>query len=151
MGLPPRFEVVVLLSTRFAGNNGADAETASILKHAARSVTLPADLPGARRAVAGAKLDVLVYAELGEVDPFIYSLAFSRLAPVQAKFWGHFGTSGLSSLDYYLTADAFTPERWGGGRGGGGGGGEADDDHHEGELVRLVIQQGSVVMWADRR
>ena len=108
----PRFRVVVLLSTRFSGNNAHDAVTRAISASAERSVELPGDVDGARRAIERERLDVLVYAELGEVDPFIYSLAFSRLAPIQAKFWGHFATSGLSSIDYYLTADAFAPDRW---------------------------------------
>lgn len=39
------------------------------------------------------RLDVLVYPEVG-LDPVAYFLAFSRLAPVQAVWWGHPDTTG---------------------------------------------------------
>ena len=36
-------------------------------------------------------------------------LASSRLAPVQVASWGHPETSGLPTIDYYLSAAAFEP------------------------------------------
>src|SRR6202012_800714 len=32
-----------------------------------------------------------------------------RLAPVQISSWGHAETSGLPTIDYYLSADCFEP------------------------------------------
>jgi predicted O-linked N-acetylglucosamine transferase (SPINDLY family) len=42
------------------------------------------------------RLDVLVYPEVG-LDPVAYFLAFSRLAPVQAVWWGHPDTTGATT------------------------------------------------------
>ena len=76
-------------------------------------VDLPATLPPARQRIAELGLDVLIYADLG-MEGFTYSLAFSRLAPVQCAMWGHPSTSGIWAIDYFIssalaeTADAQT-------------------------------------------
>ncbi len=53
--------------------------------------------------------DVLVYPEVG-LDVLTLKLAGMRLAPVQVASWGHPASTGLPSIDYYLTAAAFEPE-----------------------------------------
>ena len=52
--------------------------------------------------------DVLIYPEIG-MDPVALKLASLRLAPVQAASWGHPETSGLPTLDYYLSAQDLEP------------------------------------------
>ena len=56
-----------------------------------------------RRSLAQ-QLDVLIYTDLG-MEGFTWSLAFSRLAPVQAAMWGHPITSGLDTVDYYISSE----------------------------------------------
>jgi CRISPR-associated protein Csy1 len=53
-------------------------------------------------------LDVLVYPEIG-MYPRHHWLAALRLAPIQCAAWGHPVTTGLSSIDYFLSADATEP------------------------------------------
>jgi protein O-GlcNAc transferase len=53
-------------------------------------------------------LDVLIYPEIG-MHPLTLQLACLRLAPVQAASWGHPETTGLPTMDLYLSADAFEP------------------------------------------
>ncbi len=53
-------------------------------------------------------LDVLIYPGIG-MDSLGYQLASLRLAPMQAASWGHPETSGLPTMDYYLSGDAFEP------------------------------------------
>ena len=72
-------------------------------------VEVPTNLPAARQAIAGQRLDVLYYADIG-MDPVTYSLAFSRLAPVQCVTWGHPVTTGLDTIDYFISMDAAEPE-----------------------------------------
>jgi predicted O-linked N-acetylglucosamine transferase (SPINDLY family) len=60
------------------------------------------------RAIADKQLDVLIYPEIG-MNAMSIKLASLRLAPVQVAAWGHPETTGLPTLDYYLSADAFEP------------------------------------------
>lgn len=63
-------------------------------------------LPEWIRCIREANLDVLIHPELG-MDSLTAKLASLRLAPVQMGSWGHPETTGLSTIDYYLSADLF--------------------------------------------
>jgi len=54
------------------------------------------------------QLDVLIYPEIG-MDPLSIKLASLRLAPVQVATWGHPETTGLPTIDYYLSAEEMEP------------------------------------------
>ncbi|MBF0128322.1 MAG: hypothetical protein HQM02_14060, partial [Magnetococcales bacterium] len=58
------------------------------------------------RSLLAARLDILIYPELG-MDTLTAQLAALRLAPVQMVAWGHPETSGLPTMDYYLSAELF--------------------------------------------
>ena len=70
---------------------------------------LPGSLPAAREAIAAIEPDVLFYPDIG-MDPVTYFLAFARLAPVQCATWGHPVTTGMPTIDFYLSCDAAEPE-----------------------------------------
>lgn len=74
------------------------------------------------QAILGQQLDVLAFPEIG-MHTLAAQLASLRLAPVQLASWGHPETSGIPTLDYYISADAFEPP-------------EADQYYTE-KLVRL--------------
>lgn len=57
----------------------------------------------AAQTIQSAQLDLLIYPEIG-MDPFSYMLAHSRLALHQVVLAGHPLTSGLSTLDYFITS-----------------------------------------------
>ncbi len=65
-------------------------------------------LAEARRIIGGEQLDVLYFADI-IMDPWAYFLAFSRLAPVQCTSWGHPITTGIPTMDYYLSARDLEP------------------------------------------
>ena len=74
-----------------------------------RSVSLPASLTDAQRELANLSLDVLFYPDIG-MSAFTYFLAFARLAPVQAVSWGHPDTTGLDTVDYFVSAVTIEPD-----------------------------------------
>ena len=57
-----------------------------IREHADDYVQLPCNLAIARRLIAQRKLDILMYTDIG-MEPVTYSLACTRLAPVQCAMW----------------------------------------------------------------
>lgn len=53
-------------------------------------------------------LDILLYPEIG-MDTTCKALACLRLAPIQITSWGHPETTGLPTIDYYLSSDLLEP------------------------------------------
>lgn len=86
----------------------ADALAREIADAADRHVVLPADLDAARRMVAEQKLDILFFTDIG-MEPFTYFLAFSRLAPVQCAAWGHPVTTGIDTVDFFVSNPHMDP------------------------------------------
>lgn len=58
------------------------------------------------RAILEKQVDVLIYPEIG-MDTLTCKLANLRLAPIQAASWGHPETTGLPTIDYYISAKEF--------------------------------------------
>ena len=87
-----------------------------------RFVSGPLALATWRETILADRPHVLVYPEIG-MSPIAPLLAAQRLAPVQCNSWGHPDTSGLPTLDYYLSSALMEP---------------ADADaHYTEKLVRL--------------
>ncbi|UBF26843.1 hypothetical protein K9N68_02295 [Kovacikia minuta CCNUW1] len=55
------------------------------------------------------QLDILVLTDIG-MDPQTTQIAGLRLAPVQCTAWGHPVTSGIPTIDYYLSSQLMEPE-----------------------------------------
>lgn len=80
----------------------ADAMSGAVRAAADRYVELPQDLAAAREAIGEAGLDVLIYADLG-MSPLTWFLAYWRLAPVQMTTWGHPLTTGIDTIDHFIS------------------------------------------------
>jgi predicted O-linked N-acetylglucosamine transferase (SPINDLY family) len=113
-----RFEVYAL----FVAPVVDDGVAREIRDGADIAVVVPNSLQQAREVIAALELDILFYQDLG-MDPFTYFLAFSRLAPVQAVGWGHPVTTGLPTMDAFISTEDFEPP-----------GGEA---HYSERLIRM--------------
>ncbi|SEH33792.1 tetratricopeptide repeat protein [Magnetospirillum fulvum] len=100
-----RFDVV-LIHTAHAKR---DALSNILDRLADTSLTLPHSLEAQQQAVAAAELDVLIYPDIG-MAPSTYFLAYARLAPVQAVMWGHPDTTGLDSIDYFVSSKSIEPD-----------------------------------------
>jgi predicted O-linked N-acetylglucosamine transferase (SPINDLY family) len=112
-----RFDVVV-----FHLGQTHDEETALAQSRAQGFAAGPRSLDEWVSTIRDARLDVLLYPELG-MDALTPRLAALRLAPVQAASWGHPETTGLPTLDHYLSAERFE--------------GDGADAHYSEALVRL--------------
>jgi predicted O-linked N-acetylglucosamine transferase (SPINDLY family) len=85
-----------------------DQETEFAKSIAKDFITCGDDLCSWVKAIFANQIDVLLYPEIG-IDPVTTKLASLRLAPVQVASWGHPDTTGLPSIDYYLSADLLEP------------------------------------------
>ncbi len=70
---------------------------------------VPQNLPAARQFIADQRLDILFYTDIG-MDPVTSTLAFSRLAPVQCVTWGHPVTTGIGTVDYFISSKQLESE-----------------------------------------
>jgi protein O-GlcNAc transferase len=100
-----RFEVIVLRITP----TRCDAVSDMICATADRSLELDADFRSARQQIAALELDILFYQDIG-MEPTSYLLACSRLAPVQCVSFGHPNTTGIPTIDYFISNDWYEPE-----------------------------------------
>lgn len=72
--------------------------------------------------IAQDKLHILIFPEFG-MDQMTVQLGCLRLAPIQMTSWGHPDTSGLPTIDYYLSSDLMETEN--------------AQEHYTEKLVRL--------------
>ena len=75
-----------------------------IKKQADSYFVLPDKLSSLREVIGQQGIDILFYTDIG-MDPITYYLAFSRLAPVQCVTWGHPVTTGIKTIDYFISTE----------------------------------------------
>jgi predicted O-linked N-acetylglucosamine transferase (SPINDLY family) len=77
-----------------------------IKKYKSVYIHLESSLAGARKQLEALELDIIIYPDLGmKVLPTL--LAYSRLAMIQITTWGHSETSGIDTIDYYVSSKWF--------------------------------------------
>lgn len=84
-----------------------DATTGEVARNSILSYT-PGDLERACEAIARDRLHILVFLDIG-MAPITGLMASLRLAPVQCVTWGHPVTSGLETVDYYISSSLMEP------------------------------------------
>jgi predicted O-linked N-acetylglucosamine transferase (SPINDLY family) len=99
-----RFELVV-----FSLAGSGDGVTAFARARSDTFVSGPKSLHQWVESILKQNPAILIYPAVG-LDEVTTQLASLRLAPVQMNAWGHPDTSGLPTIDYYLSADCFEPE-----------------------------------------
>lgn len=62
------------------------------------------------KVVEDAKCDILFYPDIG-MDARSYTLALHRLAPIQCTTWGHPVTTGMETMDYFISSTDLDTEK----------------------------------------
>jgi predicted O-linked N-acetylglucosamine transferase (SPINDLY family) len=99
-----------------------DDETESAKRNFSRFVDNVYSFEDLCNTIVNDNLHAIIYPEIG-MDSTTVRLAALRLAPVQCVSWGHPDTSGLATIDYYLSSDLMEPS-------------DGDDAYTE-QLIRL--------------
>ena len=99
-----RFEVTAI----FVAPVVDDEISRVIRRDAQHTLVVPKDLRQAQQMIASRQLDILFYQDIG-MEPFTYFLSFARLAPVQCVSFGHPDTTGVSTVDYFISNDLYEP------------------------------------------
>ncbi len=86
-----------------------DDTSASLARHCTRFHRGPRAEADWARQIREDRLDVLIYPEIG-MHPTPVRLGARRLAPVQCVAWGHPVTTGLATIDYFLSSALMEPE-----------------------------------------
>ena len=97
-----KFEVVIFHTSQT--KNGLLKD--EIDKIADKVNTLPNEISAQHKRIEEESLDILFYTDVG-MSPTTYFLAFSRLAPIQIVSWGHTETTGIDTIDYFLSSKDF--------------------------------------------
>ena len=104
----PKFDVYYMGFKKGSDMKGLMSKTFyNMLKD--KYIELPDKLVDARKFIENEKFDILIYCEIGMLMKAIY-LAYSRLAPIQLTTWGHSETSGIDTIDYYVSSKYFDTE-----------------------------------------
>lgn len=103
-------------------NDKIDPATESIRAHADFFFQNSLDYSQMIMAIEQQKLDILIYLDIGMV-PQEQLMGSLRLAPIQCMTYGHPVTSGLPTIDYYLSSDLMEPNN--------------GDEHYVEQLIRL--------------
>jgi predicted O-linked N-acetylglucosamine transferase (SPINDLY family) len=102
---------------------GSNAKLSAFAEFSGKRTVLPSNLLAAQSAIANLNLDVLVYLDIG-MEPVSYLLGHARLARTQVVLGGHPITTGISTIDYYLSPSICETED--------------SSEHYTEKLVRLA-------------
>ncbi len=83
---------------------------------------IPHNLTAVCEQIRADQLHILIYPEIG-MDPQTMQMAALRLAPVQCVAWGHPVTTGLPTIDYFLSSELMELEN--------------AQEHYSEKLIRL--------------
>lgn len=103
-------------------NDQEDAVTQSLREHADHFFKLPEHFIPATEIITAQNLDLLIFLDVG-MDSYSYSLALNRLARFQLVLPGHPVTTGMSTMDYFISAEALE--------------GPDGDQHYSEQLIHL--------------
>lgn len=99
-----RFDVYL-----FGNNNDSEEIYLEKIGNYKNRIYLPKNIKESRKIIESYNLDIIVYPEIG-MDFFYWILAHSKLARIQINTWGHSETSGIDTIDYYVSSSYYEYE-----------------------------------------
>ena len=72
----------------------------------AKHIKLTRKLSEIKEKLLNEQFDIIVYCEIG-MDPISYYMAHFRLAQIQINTWGHSDTSGINTIDYFISSKLY--------------------------------------------
>jgi predicted O-linked N-acetylglucosamine transferase (SPINDLY family) len=102
--------------------NESDAVTENFREYSDFFHHIPYNLSAVCEQIIADKLHILVYPEIG-MNPETMQMAGLRLAPVQCVAWGHPVTTGLPTIDYFISSELMEAEN--------------AQEHYSEKLIRL--------------
>jgi protein O-GlcNAc transferase len=106
----------------FSTNPYCDKETDFAKENSDSFITYSHDLNAFAQEIVDKRIDFLFYPEIG-MDQLTTQLASLRLSPIQLVGWGHPESSGLPTIDYYVSSELFELPN--------------ADDHYSEKLIKL--------------
>jgi len=101
-----KYDVYFASFYRFEAINGIIAKV-FMTKIKDNYISLGTTLTSARTILEKLELDIIVYPDIGmKLMPTL--LAYSRIAPIQITTWGHSETSGIDTIDYFVSSEYFS-------------------------------------------
>lgn len=70
---------------------------------------IPGNIDAVCQQILNDNLHILVFPELG-IDALTFTISGLRLAPVQCTDWGYTVTSGIPTIDYYISSELMEPD-----------------------------------------
>ena len=86
----------------------SDSITEKIKAAASSFQNVTPELSASVTTLRGLEPDIVIFPELG-MDALALGVAATRNAPIQCMAWGHPITSGLPTMDYFLTSQLMEP------------------------------------------
>ncbi|CAM2067111.1 Tetratricopeptide repeat protein [Sulfidibacter corallicola] len=103
----PRDRFHVTLCTH---ETNRDALVTRLAHKSDKLVRFPQSFRAARDILAAERFDMLCHLDIG-MDILTYMLAFCRLARIQLNTIGHPTTSGIDTIDYFVSSEGMEPEQ----------------------------------------
>ncbi len=86
-----------------------DSLSREIDSYTGKSIRLPSSINDAVEIIKKETFDALFYPDIG-MSPYTYLLALYRLSPIQVTSWGHPNTTGLNTIDYFISSELIEPK-----------------------------------------
>lgn len=98
---PEKFEIIT-----FALGDYHDNVSDMFKEHSDKFIRLEnmTDFPGIIQKIRENELDILIYTDIG-MDPVTYILSGLQLAPIQCALVGHGTSTGMPTIQYYISGD----------------------------------------------